>query len=144
MNDTLKGLTNPEFVIAGATFRVSKLKGVAGFDMLELIRTAMAGGSNTLSGAGMSEEEAGSKIMGLLFSIDPSKVREIREIVFQNLDVKLPAADRFLELGKVEAAVIDLIEPVDIYEIIARFIAVNFTKSIVGMMNRLGLQQVDQ
>jgi len=46
----LSGLTNPEFELAGASFRVNKLKGLAGFELLELIRTAMAGGSMGVSG----------------------------------------------------------------------------------------------
>ena len=144
MSELLEGLTNSTFMIEGAEFRVLKLKGLEGFELLEKIRVALAGQSmGSAMTEGSTEGEIGANMMHMIFSINPKDVAEIRSVVFQNLDVKLPDADRAVAVSKVEAILTDLIEPVDIYEIIVRFIAVNFTKSIVGMMNRLGLRQAE-
>jgi hypothetical protein len=141
--NALSGLTNPDFEISGATFRVNKLKGIDGFDLLELIREAMAGSSmSKMVGDGSDELEAGARMMSAIASIETKYVKRMREIAFQNMDVKLPAADRFVPCGTQESTIGDLIEPIDNYEIIVRFIAVNFTKSTAALLSRIGLREV--
>lgn len=144
MENALEGLTNPEFEIAGATFRVNKLKGLAGFELLELIRMAMASSvsMSEVVGDGQDEGAAGSRMMSAIMSVSSESVASIRRVAFQNMDVKLPNVDRFVSLGTQESAIFDLIEPIDNYEIIVRFIAVNFTKSTVGLLNRIGLKGI--
>jgi hypothetical protein len=138
--NALSGLTNPDFEISGATFRVNKLKGIEGFDLLELIREAMAGSSmSNIVGDGVDESAAGARMMSAIASIETKYVKQMREIAFRNMDVKLPAADRFVTAGSQESAINDLIEPIDNYEIIVRFIAVNFTKSTADLLSRIGL-----
>jgi len=79
-------------------------------------------------------------MMRAVMSIESKYVLQIRQIAYSAMEVKLPSVDRFVSLSSQEATINDLIEPIDNYEIIVRFIAVNFTKSTVALLNRVGLR----
>jgi hypothetical protein len=136
-------LLEPQFQIAGATFSIRKANAEVGFEILEKIRAAIADPTaiSRATREDNTEREAGAELMKAVMSISPEKVKGIRQDLFALVDVKLPNTDRFVPLNEVKALIMDLIEPLDNYEIIVRAVAVNFTKSFRGLLSRLGLDR---
>ena len=136
---SLKELTSNDFSIGDIRFRVSKLKGMAGFELLEKIRTALGQEALDNTFASENEAEVGTSVIGLICSIPTKNVLDILDSCKECIDVRLPSSDRYLPMREVEALLNEVIEPVDYYELIARAIAVNFTKSLRDLLHRHGL-----
>lgn len=131
-------LSEPEFEIRNIKFRINKLKGIAGFELLEKVRTAL--GQRDLSDSFSGDEmSTGASIIGALCSIPSKNVMDILNDCKSCIDVKLPSSQGYMPFREVEGLVAEAIEPIDYYELIARALSVNFTKSFLDLLSRFGL-----
>ena len=139
--ETLKELQIPDFTIGKIRYRVSVLKGMAGFNLLETIREAFSSKLSNAIGDGSDEARAGAQMMSAVMSVDRIHVMKVWEAVQECIEVKLPNTDRFVSLSSAYALWEQEMEPLDLYEVLVRAVAVNFTKSIQDLMSRLGLDR---
>ena len=121
-------LTDTEFEIGGTRFFISKLSAVAGFDLLEVIRHELGKSTSLRVPDAMSEGAVGS-LLQMVLSLDPSFVAYIRKILFERVAFSNRLALDPLPLAGSEDMAFGGLEPVAIYEVLARALAVNFTGS---------------
>jgi hypothetical protein len=142
MNEpTFTNLLKPEFTISGILFRIKEADAERQFDILEKIRNALSdpAGIHKSVGDAKDETRAGAAILKAALSIDPAKMKSIRIDLFELVDVRLEGTGQSVPLPEVWEIVKKKIKGIDIYEIIVRAIAVNFTESLRGLASRFGL-----
>ncbi len=133
-----KSFLDPEFEIAGVQFRIVKANAEEGFPLLELVRSAITDPSSMRMADSVSEENAYAALMRAIVAVNPEKLAKLREEFFRFVEVRLPQTQQFERLPKVRILVMNIIEAPDNYEILARAILVNFSKSFLGLLTRLG------
>lgn len=138
-----KELLSPDFEIGSLSFHIVKANAEEGFPLLEMVRSAVTDPTSMRLAAGADQGDAYAALMRAVLSVDPVKVAKLRDELFKYVDVKVQGSS-FQRLPKVRAVVMNEIEAPDIYEIIVRAIAVNFSKSFLGLLNRLGLGAQEQ
>ena len=125
----IKGkLTDTEFEIGETRFFISKLPAMAGFDLLEVIRHEL-GKSTSLRVPDATSEAAGGSLLQMVLSLDPSFVAYVRKILFERVAFSNRLAVDPQSLSGSEDMAFGGLEPVAIYEVLARALAVNFTES---------------
>ena len=135
----LEDFKNPEFKIGALNFRIVKVNAEDGFPLLEMIRCAVTDPASMKFADGADQSQAGASLMRAVLAIDPAKLAKIRDELFKHIEVCVDGGAMYQRLPKVRSVVMDNIEAPDVYEIIVRAIVVNFTKSFVGLLTRLGL-----
>ena len=138
----LDELMKDSCTINGAEFRFNKAKGIKGFALMEKARVAIgkSGLSSAIPSDNDTEESAGRRLIASLMSIDSGLVLDFLNAALEYVDVKLPSVDRAMPYLKIKAEVENVLSPADYYELLARFICVNFTASVRDLMLRLGLR----
>lgn len=121
-------LTDTEFEIGGTRFFISKLPAMAGFDLLEVIRHEI-GKSTSLRVPDRTTENAVGSLLQMVLSLDPSFVAYVRKILFEKVAFSNRLVVDPLPLSGSEDMAFAGLEPVAIYEVLARCLAVNFTES---------------
>ena len=133
-------LTKTEFEIGGTRFAVAKLPAMAGFDLLEAIRHEL-GKSQALSLPSMDalDNEDGSivSLLKIVLSLDPAFVRQVRQKLFEKVAFSNTRVPTPQQLVGAEEIAFDGLEPIAIYEVLARSAAVNFTPSLDALVSRL-------
>ena len=133
----VEGFTDTEFVIGDTTFTVVKFGAMEGWRILERIRHEFAKTNVSLETAGMDSAGAATLLRSIL-GLDPLFVEGLRidlfkMINFRNSQYLTPIAVAGSEDGAFEG-----LEPVAIYEVMLRSLAVNFTDSFSGLVSRIG------
>lgn len=123
-------LTDTEFEIGGTRFFVAKLPATAGFDLLEVIRHEI-GKSGALGKSIPDAASEGSMIsvVQMALSLDPAFVAYVRKVLFEKVTFATRLAVDPQRLAGAEDMAFGGLEPVAIYEVMARALAVNFTAS---------------
>ena len=134
LNGIVGNLTDTEFQIGGTRFFVAKLPAMAAFDLLEVIRHEL-GKSTSLRLPDATSEGAVGSLLQMVLSLDPSFVAYARKILFEKVEFSNHLSARQPLAGVEDTAFLDL-EPVAIYEVLARALAVNFTASLESVVSK--------
>ena len=128
-------LTARRVKMGKTTFHIGKLLPMEGFDTLERIRLAL-GKSADLSRVGNgSIAEMGAAAVKAILSLPPEDVARIRDDLFAQVRVSVPQSSATLELLGNEGMAFEDLEPVAVYELLARCIAVNFSASFSAILS---------
>ncbi len=128
LNGLGEKLTDTQFEIGGTRFIISKLPAVAAFDLLEVIRHEVGKSASRNVLDSPSEGSIGA-LLQMVLSLDPSFVAYIRKILFEKVSYSNRLAEDPQRLAGSEDMAFNGLEPVAIYEVLARALAVNFTES---------------
>jgi hypothetical protein len=134
----------PEFEISGINFRIVKANAEEGFHLLELVRSAITDPSSMRMAEGASQETSYAALMRAIVAVNPEKLAKLREEFFKYVEVRFPQTQQYDRIPKVRNLLMNAIEAPDNYEILARAILVNFSKSFLGLLTRLGLQTPEE
>ena len=137
-------LTDTEFEIGGTRFFISKLPAMAGFDLLEVIRHEI--GKSGVLGKELSDTTAAdtnAMWLQMVLSLDPSFVAYVRKILFEKVAFSNRLAVNPLPLAGAEDMAFGGLEPVAIYEVLGRALAVNFTASLESAVSKFNGLDLD-
>ena len=115
------------------TFTIAKMPATKGWDTLEEIREA-AGGQISLGAGGI-----GGAMQSVVSALPKPFARQLRTTMFGHVTFRNHLAKDPLTLAGEEEMAFDAIEaePLAIYEIFMRSLALNFTDSFVGLFARI-------
>ena len=122
-----------EVEIGETRFRFSKLPAMRGYALLEKIRTAIGRHAGVQSSAGMGA------IVRAVLSLPPEFVEEVRIELFGEVKFSNRMAQTAQTLAGAEDTAFADLEPVAVYEVLVRCLAVNFTESFRQIASRLGV-----
>lgn len=154
----MEDFLTPEFTIGETNFKITKFKALQGWKVLESIRAEIgrAMGSNTLQGGSLTppegaqadgEDAAAAKaavqgqqiasLVRVVCGLSESFVEGLRTKMFGVVFFKNRVAKDWIQLGpSTETAFMDL-EPVDVYLVLGRALAVNFFGSLQGPLGQI-------
>jgi hypothetical protein len=135
----INDLGQRDFELSGIKFRIEKMNAFDGFNVLEKVRFAVGetiGGLPSFSGE--NSEANGKAMIAVIMGIRPDHLADIFQDCLEHSSVCM-SGDSYISAVSARAA-IEGIDPLDIYELIARFLAVNFMKSFRSLLSRLGLE----
>ena len=124
-----------EFQIGDTHFKIIKLYAMASYKLFEKIRVAA---SEKLAGIDFSGGFGQQQAMTALMSLPPQFVEDLRvelfaSILFRNRN----DAKTFQKLGGAEDMAFQGLEPVAVYEVLLRSLAVNFSPSFLKLAREL-------
>ena len=137
LNGLGEELTTTEFEIGGTRFFIAKLPAMAAFDLLELIRHQV-GKSAALAVPEGSEDESVGALLKMVLSLDPAFVARVRQRLFEKVSFSNERVSTPLKLAGAEDMAFDGLEPVAVYEVLLRCLAVNFTASLRAGVSKFG------
>ena len=137
LNELGEQLTATEFEIGGTRFFVAKLPAMAAFDLMELIRHELGKSADLALPEGAASEMIGA-LLKLVLSLDPAFVRLVRKTLFEKVSFSNQRVPTPQQLAGAEEMALDGLEPVAVYEILLRCLAVNFTASLRVLGSRFG------
>ena len=138
----LDSLTDTEFEIDGTRFFVAKLPAMAAFFLLEQIRHEL-GKSQALTIPEGAEEQTITALLKMVLSLDPAFVRLVRLKLFEKVSFSNARVTTPQPLAGAEDTAFDGLEPVAVYEVLLRCLAVNFLGSLRGLVSKLGDANLD-
>jgi hypothetical protein len=144
LNAIEMGLTNPDFEISGCEFHVAKLKGLQGFRVFEKIRVALGRAHESVTFESDSKEDVAKAMISVVTKLQADDVEAVFRDLMPCIDVKLPNSDVMNPYSKMTGVIYEIIDPLDIYEIIVRAVAVNFMESFLRVLSRAGLKKPEQ
>ena len=124
-----------ELTIGGTTFVIGKLLPMDAFRVLEKIRVAIGHSVKTINTEGM---EPATSIVALLFSLPEDTVEDVRKRLFAGVKFRNQNAVTPRPVYPDEAMAFRDLEPVAVYEVLVRCLAVNFTGSFREIISRMG------
>ena len=125
-----------EFEIGGARFVISKLPAMPAFALLEEIRREVGRRSSALA----PDDAGGAGTAGLLqlvLDLEPQFVDRVRRKLFENVVFANETARTPQPLAGAEDIAFEGLEPLAVYEVLLRCLAVNFSASLRGVVSRL-------
>ncbi len=134
---SIEKLTETEFEIDGTRFFIAKLPAMAAYDLMELIRHEL-GKSQALVMPEGGEDATVSGLLRVVLSLDPSFVKMVRRKLFERVSFANARATKPQQLAGAEDMAFDGLEPVAVYEVLVRCLAVNFTPSLRALGSRFG------
>lgn len=123
-------MAQKEFTIKKTKFKVEKLNAWEGFPVAEQIRVAMS------EALGSVEFDGGTDVIKSLLAVKPEHLRGIATDLFPHVKFKRKAKDNWLVVADAEEMAFGELEVMDVYEVILRAIAVNFSATIVGLISK--------
>lgn len=128
--------TETSFQIGSTSFQIRKLLPFEGFEVLEELRAAVGAKLANLP-AGVS---AATAIVAIAMAIPPSSVKSVMgrlfaEVRYSNASAQTQAA--LAHGGVIDQAGFEGLEPVAVYEVFVRVLAVNFFSSFSGSLSAL-------
>ena len=132
---SIDSLTETEVEIAGTRFFIAKLPAMAAFDMMEIVRHELG---RSQAGA-LQNGEPDAMFPGLInmvMSLDPTFVSQVRRKLFERVSFANTRASTPQQLAGAEDMAFDGLEPVAVYEVLVRCLAVNFTPSLHALGSR--------
>ena len=133
----LDGLTEPEVEMMGTRFFIAKLPAMAAFDLMELIRHEL-GKSQSVTLPEGAPDVLVSGLIRMVMSLDPAFVSGVRRKLFEHVSFSNQRVPTPQQLAGAEDMAFDGLEPVAVYEVLVRCLAVNFTPSLRALGSRLG------
>jgi len=134
----IKDFKQAEFTIKDVKFRVDKMNAMAGFKVLESIRHEIATTKSTDKPLNIKDKEnIASDAIKSVLSLNPEFIDDLRLKLFKNTKFKGNGAQSYMDLLDAEDMAFQNLEPVAIYEVIARALAVNFIGSFTALMSKL-------
>ena len=116
------------------TFHIGKLFPMDAFRVLEKIRTAL--------GVGMASVPAGqstaASIVAVVLSLPEDRFTEVRNLLFSHVTFTDKNVQTPLHVAGMEEQAFANLDPLNIYEIFLRCVAVNFFQSFKGLLSRIG------
>ena len=128
LNDMGEKLMADEFSIGETRFFVAKLPAMAAFDLLESIRHELS------KSADMSLSEVGAaktigSLIKVVLSLNPAFVARVRRKLFEKVSFSNERMVSPQALAGAEDAAFSGLEPMLVYEVLIRCLAINFTAS---------------
>lgn len=122
-----------ECTLGRTRFRIEKMLPMQGFEVLEMVRSAVGDRFRTLS----AETGTAGALISVILGIDPPALRSImdrlfRSVHFTNANVKTP----MVVFGN-EGMAFESCQPIDVYELLARCLTVNFRESFSDLFPEL-------
>lgn len=127
---TIPSLEEREFTIGGTKFAATRMGAMEGWRTLEMIRRALA--SSEVSGVGEAS------VLRAVLSLPVEFVDQVRKIMFRHVEFAT-ADSTWQPLAGAEDMAFSGLEPLAVYEVLARALAVNFMPSYREAASRLGL-----
>ncbi len=126
--------TEQDFTIGQTKFSIEKLLPMEGFRVLEEIRAALGTRlANTPADSGVA-----TVIASVALSIPPAVVDTIMRDMFAHVTFTNHLQATRATLAGNEGTAFDGLEPVNVYEVFVRCLAVNFFSSLEDGLSRLG------
>ena len=133
----LEGLTDTDIEIDGTRFFIAKLPAMAAFDLMETIRHEL-GRSQAPAAPENAPDVLAPSLIRVVLSLDPAFVSQVRRKLFERVSFSNQRAPTPQQLAGAEDMAFDGLEPVAVYEVLVRSLAVNFTPSLRALGSRLG------
>ncbi len=141
LNGSAEHLQEAECEIGGTRFFFAKLAALDAWDLLERIRHEI-GKTAAAAAPSVADDDTGMSLLQLMLSLDPVFVRSVRDKLFERVSYANESAVTPQPLGRAEPMAFADLEPVAIYEVLARALAVNFLPSVRNLGSMLnGLSQ---
>lgn len=128
----LKNLDAGKVKLGKVTFTFSKMPALEGWRVLDKIRNAMA--ETQID----PDQNEALTILRAILALDSAFVEQLRVDMFVWIEFSSPQTTPQTLLGAEDMAFAEL-EPSDVYEVLLRSLAVNFTASFRSLRSRLGL-----
>ena len=133
---TIAELQQQQFSIGATHFEISKLLPQEAYTLLERMRVALA------PGLGSHDWSVSDTAMGVIqalilvvANIPPSQLESIRDEMFSQVHFTNETAKQSLPLAGNIGLAFENLEPVHIYEVLLRCLAVNFTGSLRAILS---------
>jgi len=139
--DQIKGLNDPEFGINDVRFRITKLSPLKGFKLFEKIRHALAVNADGVS----SDSENGALVFyKSILTLSPDTIESFMVPMFGNVEFKGSGVEKgWAPLEGMEDMAFQSLEPIHIYELFVRCLAVNFTGSFRAIASKFpGVERI--
>ena len=130
-------LTARRVKMGETTFHIGKMLPMEGFDTLERIRRALGESADLSRVGGGSIAEIGATAVKAILALPPAEVAHIRDDLFAHVKIACPQSSGLLDLLGNEGMAFDELEPVAIYELLARCVAVNFSASFSVVLSSI-------
>lgn len=138
--ETIKQWEAREIKMGNTTFYFEKLLPMKGFDVLEIIRPGLADALDRMpmfDPTKLTPEAGIALLFSVVLKVSPATIRLARDQMFQEVKFTNAAAQtRMAVAGNEDTAFMDL-EPIRVYEVIGRALAVNFTESLSVILSRM-------
>ena len=116
---------NPIFEIKGVEFKVDKLNAWDAFPVAEKIRIAL---SKTM---GKTSYEGEESFLTSIIAIPPEDLRSIRDDLFCKIYFRRQSKDNWCVLDGSEDSAFGPLDVADVYQVILRALAVNFSDTVL-------------
>ena len=146
LNIDLEALLEPKVQIGDIHFVINKMKAMEAYDLMDDIRLQVAQSAGMpMLGIGDSLDEQSSWILSLIAMVmgfDKQFVERVRRRLFQRIEFLDPHSSSNRVLAGNEDIAFAGLEPLVVYELIVRSLAINFTASLrsLGSMFQIGPQ----
>ena len=131
---SLESVNTPECQIGETHFLIDKLPAMQAWRVLERIRHELAKTEVTIPTNGQNPDA----LLRSVLSLDPAFVEGLRRDIFAHVRFTNARAQTPQQLASAEDMAFDGLEPVAIYEVMLRALAVNFMPSFREIGSRLG------
>ena len=129
----IKGLNNKEFTMEGVKFQIEKLSPFEGFHLFEEIRHALF----TNADSSQADTESALLFYKAILTLEPAVIDGFRTKLFKNVEFRGNGVDSgWMSLTDAEDMAFDGMEPLHIYELFVRCLAVNFTGSFHALASK--------
>ena len=130
-----EGLLENEFEIGKTKFYLSKLPAMAAYALLEQIRHEIGKTGNEVPES--ADPENTFPLVKLVLALDPKFVEGVRRELFEKVEFTDPGNPR-QKLAGAEDFAFNGLEPIAVYEVLLRSLAVNFSPSLRSVASGLG------
>ena len=124
----MSSLTASEYQIGDARFFFAKLPALEAWDLLERIRFEF-GKVSVEASSPLDSDGSGASLLQTVLSLNPMFVRSVRDKLFEHVSFTNRYASDPQPLHGAEDTAFAGLEPVAVYEVLARALAVNFIES---------------
>ncbi len=136
----IKGLNDREFTMEGVTFQIKKLSPFDGFHLFEEIRHALFSNADSAQ----ADTESALLFYKAILTLEPAVIEGFRAKLFKNVAFRGNGVDTgWMDLEHAEEMAFQDMEPLHVYELFVRCLAVNFTGSFHALASKFpGVKRV--
>ncbi len=136
VENALTNLEERTVTLGGTTFKIQKLLPMEAYQAFEMIRAELG------EKLGRYETEEGQTltvpdIILAILKLAPEKVDEVRRALFAGVTFTNERAETPMRLAGDENMAFEKLEPIDIYEVFVRCLAINFTGSLTAVLSKV-------
>ena len=136
LTSAIKNFGDIKFKIKNTEFDIVKLPPMSGFKVVENIRETLAATANKFDGGAGTEEESATLFFKAVLGLPPSFIDYLMSELFEHVQFSGGAIDKgWAKLKGLEDTAFDNFEVINIYEVLARALYVNFSGSFIGIMS---------